>query len=126
MFSDTIDGPDAFLVGLEHPPFRDIREALLKPAAQSSVPDASYSQPLCTAVRIRLVKTLQAWGVSPSAVVGHSCGEIAATFAVGLLNEAQAIAVAYYWNCPVRHMEKHGAMLAGRYGTLMTNVLAEL
>lgn len=37
-----------------------------------------YSQPLCTALQIGLVELLRTFGIAPTAVVGHSSGEIAA------------------------------------------------
>jgi acyl transferase domain-containing protein len=36
------------------------------------------SQPLCTALQIALVDLLRSFGCLPSAVLGHSSGEIAA------------------------------------------------
>lgn len=39
---------------------------------------------------------LDSWGVKPSAVCGHSSGEIAAAYAAGLLDLPASIAVAYY------------------------------
>lgn len=37
-----------------------------------------YSQPLCTALQIGLVELLRKFEIVPTAVVGHSSGEIAA------------------------------------------------
>ncbi|KAF9895148.1 hypothetical protein FE257_000050 [Aspergillus nanangensis] len=56
---------------------------------------ASVSQPLCTALQIVLVNFLNALGVSFTVVVGHSSGEIAAAYAVGLMAASDAIKVAY-------------------------------
>ncbi|KAI1120480.1 hypothetical protein F5Y10DRAFT_289649 [Nemania abortiva] len=55
-----------------------------------------YSQPLCTALQIGLVKLLREFGINPSAVVGHSSGEIAAAYATGALSERAASIIAYY------------------------------
>ncbi|KAI0010005.1 hypothetical protein F4779DRAFT_331916 [Xylariaceae sp. FL0662B] len=55
-----------------------------------------YSQPLSTALQIALVELLKSFGVVPSAVVGHSSGEIAAAYTVGGLSLSSACKVAYY------------------------------
>ncbi|KAI0188222.1 hypothetical protein EV127DRAFT_498288 [Xylaria flabelliformis] len=55
-----------------------------------------YSQPICCALQISLVKLLRELGVTPSAIVGHSSGEIAAAYAAGALSEKNACVVAYY------------------------------
>lgn len=51
---------------------------LLKPQKVSNIDAPTYSQPVCTALQIALVDLLFSFGVVPSAVVGHSSGEIAA------------------------------------------------
>ena len=51
---------------------------LLKDKDTSNVNNPAYSQPLCTALQIALVDLLRSFKVIPSAVVGHSSGEIAA------------------------------------------------
>ena len=48
---------------------------------------------MCTAVQIALVDALSAIGVHPSAVVGHSSGEIAAAYASGAISAEEAITV---------------------------------
>lgn len=55
-----------------------------------------YSQPLCTALQLALIELLQSLGVVPSAVVGHSSGEIAAAYAIGALSHESACKVAYH------------------------------
>jgi acyl transferase domain-containing protein len=55
-----------------------------------------FSQPLVTALQIAIVDILQACGVQPQAVVGHSSGEIAAAYAAGLLSKEDAIRAAFY------------------------------
>ncbi|KAH8200137.1 hypothetical protein TruAng_005708 [Truncatella angustata] len=55
-----------------------------------------FSQPLCTALQIALVELLKSFNVSPTAVVGHSSGEIAAAYAVGALSLESACKIAYH------------------------------
>ncbi|VBB72654.1 Putative polyketide synthase [Podospora comata] len=56
----------------------------------------TFSQPVCTAVQVAVVDLLSDWGVKPSAVCGHSSGEIAAAYAAGVLSLEGAIVTAYY------------------------------
>ncbi|KAI1127899.1 hypothetical protein F5Y10DRAFT_242011 [Nemania abortiva] len=66
----------------------------LRDESKINLPD--YSQPLCTALQIALVRLLRSFGIRPSAVVGHSSGEIAAAYTMGALTEESALKVAYY------------------------------
>ena len=45
-------------------------------AEDSRINMPKFSQPLCAILQIALVKLLDHWGVTASAVVGHSSGEI--------------------------------------------------
>lgn len=60
------------------------------------IAEPRYAQPLCTVLQVALVEVLRLFGVSPSAVVGHSSGEIAAAYAVGAMNRESAWKVAYF------------------------------
>ncbi|RYP52695.1 hypothetical protein DL768_002202 [Monosporascus sp. mg162] len=62
----------------------------------SRLASAELSQPVCTAVQVALVDLLRSWGVKPTAVVGHSSGEIAAAYAKGALTREDAWKVAYF------------------------------
>ncbi|KAK4065845.1 uncharacterized protein Triagg1_8397 [Trichoderma aggressivum f. europaeum] len=62
----------------------------------SRIGEAALSQPLCTAIQVVLVDLLQSAGISFSAVVGHSSGEIAAAYAAGFFSADDAVRIAYY------------------------------
>ncbi|KAF6803240.1 beta-ketoacyl synthase domain-containing protein, partial [Colletotrichum musicola] len=70
-------------------------DQLMLEGESSNVHDASYSQPLCCAVQILLVRVLAAAGIEFKAVVGHSSGEIACAYAAGFITASQAIRIAY-------------------------------
>lgn len=70
-------------------------EELLKTGKESRVGEAALSQPLSTVVQIILVDLLRAAGIQFSAVVGHSSGEIVASYAAGFLLAADAVRIAY-------------------------------
>ncbi|MCJ1389859.1 hypothetical protein MMC18_002716 [Xylographa bjoerkii] len=69
---------------------------LLKDKDTSNINDPAYSQPICTALQIALVDLLRSFKVIPSAVVGHSSGEIAAAYCVGGLSHQSACKVAFF------------------------------
>lgn len=73
---------------------------------------AEYSQPICTALQIVLINILATWHVTPSAVIGHSSGEIAASYAAGVLSLEEAIIASYYRGYVCRTTKKMGGMAA--------------
>ena len=73
-----------------------LRDQLLMAKESSRIAEAALSQPLCTAVQILLVDILHEAGISFTAVVGHSSGEIGAAYAAGFLSAQDAIRVAYF------------------------------
>ncbi|KAM3547014.1 hypothetical protein ARSEF1564_000055 [Beauveria bassiana] len=85
---------------------------LKKTAKRSRVNLAEFSQPLCTAVQVSLVECFKAIGVTPSAVVGHSSGEIAGAYAAGALTLEEAITAAYHRGAVAEKQNRKGAMAA--------------
>ena len=84
---------------------------------QSQINNPAFAQPLCTILQIALVDLLEAWNVVPSAVVGHSSGEIAAAYCLGALTREDALKAAYYRGLLTSRMKElapfvKGAMLA--------------
>ncbi|KAF2795005.1 hypothetical protein K505DRAFT_302867 [Melanomma pulvis-pyrius CBS 109.77] len=57
---------------------------------------AALAQPLCTALQLLHIELLRAAGVEPSAIIGHSSGEIAAACCAGMISAKEAICIAYY------------------------------
>lgn len=62
----------------------------------TNVHNPAYSQPLCTVIQIALIDLLRSLNIYPSAVVGHSSGEIAAAYSVGALSRNSALKVAFH------------------------------
>ncbi|KAH6648898.1 acyl transferase domain-containing protein [Truncatella angustata] len=71
-----------------------LRQAELGQAGHIDRPE--YSQPLCTALQIALTELLRSFGIIPSAVVGHSSGEIATAYVAGALSLSSACKAAYH------------------------------
>jgi acyl transferase domain-containing protein/NADPH:quinone reductase-like Zn-dependent oxidoreductase/acyl carrier protein len=73
---------------------------------------ATYSQPLLLALQIATVRALEDSGVTPSATLGHSVGEIAAAWAAGALSLEQAIDVVIARSRHQESVRGSGAMAA--------------
>ena len=81
--------------------------------AHTTIIDQPYiSQPSTTAVQISLVRLLASLNVYPTAVTGHSSGEIAAAFATGVLQLPACMAIAYYRGALSSSISRDGGMLA--------------
>ena len=94
VFRRSIEEADAYLHALGAD--WSLLEELQRDAKTTRVHATKISIPVCVALQIALVRLLEAWGITASAVASHSSGEIAAAFAVGALTHRQAIATAYY------------------------------
>ncbi|KAF7589013.1 hypothetical protein BBP40_004840 [Aspergillus hancockii] len=91
-------------------------DELAKPPDLSRVGTTTISQPATTVLQVALVSLLSSWGVQPSAVCGHSSGEIAAAYAAGFLDLRSSVAVAYFRGKAAgdlqRSQKEAGAMMA--------------
>ena len=68
-------------------------EELLADGDRARLDDTVVAQPLLFAIQLALTQMLKEQGVAPSAVAGHSVGEVAAAWAAGALTLEQAIRV---------------------------------
>lgn len=72
-----------------------LMEELYQGEKTTRVNEAALGQPVCVAVQIALVRLLESWGVTPTAVTSHSSGEIASAYAAGVLSLRSAMGVVY-------------------------------
>ena len=112
VFQTTIAYLDHVLGALPTSPSWTIVDILSGECDADRVQTAEVSQTACTAVQIGLVDLLASWSVRPSAVAGHSSGEMAAAYASGHITAAEAIAAAYFRGQAVSRNKQKGAMLA--------------
>ncbi len=113
-FRDIIRGLDDVLQALPAPytPDWTLEQTLLDGPKVSQINKVTRSQPICTAVQIGLIELLRSWGIKPTAVVGHSSGEIAAVYAAGFISALQAILVGYFRGYTVGELRTQGTMMA--------------
>ncbi|OAG11453.1 polyketide synthase [Paraphaeosphaeria sporulosa] len=116
-FRTTIAYLDAILSRLSFAPDWKIQD-VLSGASDLPIGSPMISQTVCTALQIGLVDLLRTWDVKPTAVVGHSSGEIAAAYCAGHVRSAEAIAIAYCRGVAVSKNEQKGLMLAVGLGEL--------
>ncbi|KAK8013161.1 lovastatin nonaketide synthase [Apiospora marii] len=96
IFRQTLEACDGVLQSLPDAPSWTILEGLSRSQEDSLLGVTLYSQTICTALQIALVDLLRGWNITPSAVVGHSSGEIGAAYAAGILSFENAMIAAYY------------------------------
>ncbi|KAF4963991.1 hypothetical protein FSARC_8041 [Fusarium sarcochroum] len=118
IFRRTIDECEAVLTALpaKDRPEWSLAKELTADASTSRIAEAAISQPLCTAVQLALVNLLTEAGVKFDAVVGHSSGEIGATYAAGIITLKGAMQISYYRglhaNVASGNEGKRGGMMA--------------
>ncbi|KAK6066342.1 beta-ketoacyl synthase domain-containing protein [Seiridium cupressi] len=95
-FRRTMQNLESALEGIPDGPTWSLTDELLRQDDSSRISSAEISQPICTALQIALVDLLKECGITFSAVVGHSSGEIAAAYAAGVLGATDAVKIAYY------------------------------
>ncbi|KAK4195700.1 hypothetical protein QBC40DRAFT_185185 [Triangularia verruculosa] len=90
-----------------------IHEELTRDKKSTKVGMAHISQPICSAVQLALIDLLESFGVRPTAVTGHSSGEIGAAYAAGALDFESAMAAAYYRGQVIIELKKTHSQLKG-------------
>ncbi|MGI5157239.1 type I polyketide synthase [Microbispora sp. CA-102843] len=89
-FDQAIDLLDQHLTG--HTPV-PLREVLLGEADPALLDQTLYTQPALFALQTALTHLLASWGITPTAVAGHSIGAIAAACTAGILTLEDAAAL---------------------------------
>ncbi|KMU74437.1 LOW QUALITY PROTEIN: fatty acid synthase S-acetyltransferase [Coccidioides immitis RMSCC 3703] len=111
VFKASLEEADGFLrdLGADW----SLMEELGRDAKTSKVNQTAFSIPICAAVQISLVRLLESWGVTPSAVTSHSSGEIAAAYTVGAISLRLAMGIAYYRSRLAAEMNLDGPIKGG-------------
>lgn len=123
LFKQILERCDASLQGLPDSPDWSCIGELCKPPEDSRLSQSRFSQPICAALQLGIIELLRAWGITPSAVVGHSSGEIVAAYCAGVLSFESTIICAYYRGL---YMSKGVGMSAPTRGAMMAVGLTEV
>ncbi|MFI9503616.1 SDR family NAD(P)-dependent oxidoreductase [Nocardia sp. NPDC052566] len=89
-----------------------VSEELRRDEADSRIGETFIAQPSVFAVQVGLANVWQSWGISPSAVVGHSIGEVAAACVSGALSFEDAVRVIFHRSRVQQQASGKGKMLA--------------
>jgi acyl carrier protein len=122
VFAAAVASVDALF--REHSEF-SLREALGRDDLAQLLEATEYAQPLLFAVQVGLTEMLRDWGIRPTAVMGHSVGEIAAAWACNALSLEQAVQVVYCRSACQARTRGAGAMTAVGLGAAETADLLE-
>jgi len=89
-----------------------ILEELQADETASAMDRIEVIQPVLFAVQIGLARLWQSWGVTPAAVVGHSMGEVAASYTAGVITLDDAARIICRRSHLMARTSGQGAMLA--------------
>lgn len=98
-----------------------LKEALFAPDIETRLRFTSIAQPLIFAIQSATTAALRTRGLTPSAVLGHSVGEIAAAEAAGILTLDKAVRVIFF-----RSFHQELARDRGRMAVVFSRNAAEL
>ncbi|PHH79014.1 hypothetical protein CDD82_2707 [Ophiocordyceps australis] len=115
-FLQDIKDMDQTLQSLDNGPWWTIEGVLLGRHDSKVLGQAEFSQPICAAVQIAVVNFLARLGIRPDAVIGHSSGETAASYAAGALTQRETILNTYLRGQTAKKHDKGGAMAAVSLG----------
>ena len=87
-------------------------EELSRGESESRMQQTRIAQPSIFAIQVALAALWESWGVQPSALVGHSVGEIAAAYLSGALPWEDACRVAFHRGRTMDLATSQGAMVA--------------
>ena len=89
-----------------------ILREMARDEANSCIMETQIAQPANFLIQASLDALWRSKGVTPSAIVGHSVGEVTAAYAAGMLTLEDAITVSYHRSRLQKTLAGQGAMLA--------------
>lgn len=95
VFGASLDEAGRYMMEKLQSPF-DLRHEMSLDRDASRISQPEIAQPATTAVQIALVDLLRKLRITPSHIIGHSSGEIAAAYASGSISKKAAWTIAYW------------------------------
>ncbi|GLX77744.1 hypothetical protein tinsulaeT_10840 [Thalassotalea insulae] len=89
-----------------------IKAEMLATEAESNMARTRVAQPANFIIQAGLLALYKSWGIQPSAVVGHSVGEVASAYASGALTLSDALKVSFHRSRLQQTVAGQGSMLA--------------
>ena len=123
VFREAVEAADAAF--LRHSGW-SLLEEMLKDEASSRMARNEVAQPANFVLQHGLTELLRHWGIAPSAIVGHSVGEVGAVLAAGSLTLDDAALVAFHRSRLQQTRAGQGRMLATGLDLDTAKELAEL
>ncbi|MEL7462970.1 MAG: SDR family NAD(P)-dependent oxidoreductase [Pseudomonadota bacterium] len=90
----------------------DLREILEADDLDELLNESRIAQPILFAIQVAIVKSLEAQGLRPDAVAGHSVGEVAAAWTAGVLSLEDAVHLIRTRSTALEFMKGMGGMAA--------------
>lgn len=89
-----------------------IRAAMMAGESDSRMERTEVAQPANFAIQVALTRLWESFGIRPSAVVGHSVGEVVSSYIAGVYSLEDAVRISYHRSRLQQTMAGRGAMLA--------------
>lgn len=109
IFRRTVQRIDALLQPLAG---FSLIEEMTRDEQDTRIDRTDVAQPTIFAVQVGLSQLWQSWGIQPARVVGHSVGEVAATWCAGIYSLEDAVKIIYHRSRLQNKTGGHGRMLA--------------
>jgi Polyketide synthase modules and related proteins len=109
VFAAAIDEVDAVFAPLAG---WSLKQAMLAGEAESRMARTELAQPANFAIQLALTRLWEAHGIRPSAVVGHSVGEVTSAYVAGVYTLEEAVRVSFHRSRLQQTMAGNGSMLA--------------
>lgn len=85
---------------------------MMKPEEETIITETQVAQTANFVLQVALVDLWDSWGITPSAIVGHSVGEVTTGYISGILTLEEALLVSYHRSRIQKKAAGQGIMLA--------------